>query len=124
MDRIHIRDLAVTCIVGANPRERVTPQTVLLNISMECDLSRPCRSDVLADTVDYKVLKDQILQALLPSDHILIERMADHVATLCLRDKRINAVTVTVDKPGALTGARSVAVEITRTQGDSRLSGL
>lgn len=124
MDRIHIRDLAVTCIVGANPRERVTPQTVLLNISMECDLSRPCRSDVLDDTVDYKVLKDQILEALLPSDHILIERMADHVATLCLRDKRIKAVTVTVDKPGALTGARSVAVEITRTQGDSRLSGL
>ena len=124
LDRIHIRDLAVTCIVGANPRERVEAQTVLMNLTLECDLSLPCASDELNDTIDYKIIKDQIVEELTPTQYILIERMADHVASLCLRDKRIARVTVSIDKPGALTSARSVAVEISRNQNDERLSGL
>ncbi|MFT5239302.1 MAG: FolB domain-containing protein [Candidatus Promineifilaceae bacterium] len=124
MDKIYVRDLEITCIVGANPRERVEAQTVLLNLVLECDFTVPCRSDNLVDTIDYKVIKDQIVEELTPTRYILIERMADHVASLCLRDTRVTRVTVSVDKPGALTGARSVAVEIAREQNDSRLSGL
>ncbi|MDA1044984.1 MAG: dihydroneopterin aldolase [Verrucomicrobia bacterium] len=124
LDRIHIRDLAVTCIVGANPRERIEEQTVLLNITLNCDLSVSCASDDLSDTIDYKVIKDRIIEELTPTKYILIERMADHVAALCLRDKRVSRVIVSIDKPGALTSARSVAVEISRDQNDERLSGL
>ena len=71
-------------------------------------------SDRIGDTVDYKVLKDRIVDEIGGSQHFLIEKLAEHVAGLCLDDARVRAVTVTVDKPGALTGARSVAVEITR----------
>ncbi len=123
LDRIYIRDLAVTCIVGANPRERVEPQTVLINLTLDCDMRVPCGSDDLSDTIDYKIVKDQILEELRDTRYILIERMADHVAALCLRDARVAAVSVCVDKPGALTASRSVAVEISREQNDPRLSG-
>jgi FolB domain-containing protein len=116
-DRIHIRDLAVTCIVGIMPKERVEPQTILLNIAMAGDLAPAGRSDRLEDTIDYKVLKNRIVDALAGTGYFLIETLAERVARLCLEDRRVNAVTVCVDKPGALTGARSVAVEITRTRG-------
>ena len=116
LDSIEIRDLDVVCIVGINPKERVETQTVSINLSMTCDLSRPCLTDNIADTVDYKVLKDRILEEIGASDYFLIERLAEHVAGICLEDRRVQQVTVSVDKPGALTGARSVAVRITREQ--------
>ncbi len=48
------------------------------------------------------------------SDCFLIEKLADNIADMCLQELQVRAVTVTVDKPGALTKARSVAVEIRR----------
>jgi len=113
-DYIHIRDLAVTCIIGINPKERVTPQTVLLNIRLTCDLTCAAASDNIAHTVDYKMLKDELLATLEPSKFLLIERMAEVVAEHCLTHSGVMGVRVTVDKPGALTGTRSVAVEIER----------
>lgn len=113
-DRIHLRDLRVECIVGIRPKERVEKQTVVINVTMECDLAPAAASDRIDDTVDYKVLKDRLVADIGRSQHFLIEKMAQHVADLVLADRRVQAVTVTVDKPGALTGARSVAVEITR----------
>jgi len=42
----------------------------------------------------------------------LIERLAQEVAETCLAFPGVAGVTVTLDKPGAVRGARSVAVEI------------
>ena len=41
-------------------------------------------------------------------------RLAQNIAEICLEEPRVQRVTVSVDKPGALRFARSVAVEITR----------
>ena len=40
--------------------------------------------------------------------------MAEHCAQICLKPEKVQQVTVTIDKPGALRFARSVAVEVTR----------
>ena len=113
-DRIHVRDLRANCIVGTNPRERVTRQGIVINLALECALRRAAASDRLADTVDYVGLRDRVLAHVEHSEHFLIETLAEQVARICLGDRRVRAVTVSVDKPGALTGARSVAVEIRR----------
>jgi dihydroneopterin aldolase len=52
------------------------------------------------------------------SGFLLIERMAGEIASLCLAHEGVRQVRVTVDKPGALRFARSVAVEIVRTRTD------
>lgn len=114
MDRILIRDLALTCIIGTNEDERTSRQTVVLNIGLECDLSKACASDDLADTVNYKALKNDIVAMVDASAFFLIERLAGEVARLCLLRPQVEVVTVAVDKPAALTRARSVAVEIRR----------
>ncbi|MCH7911193.1 MAG: dihydroneopterin aldolase, partial [Candidatus Hydrogenedentes bacterium] len=48
--------------------------------------------------------------------YYLVERLAEHVAELALDAPLIERVDVTVEKPGALRFARSVAIEITRTK--------
>jgi FolB domain-containing protein len=115
-DKIIIRDLAARCIIGVAGWERKTKQSVVLSIVLECDLTRAGRSDRLADTIDYKALKNDIVHLVEQSHFLLIEALAESVAALCLRNKRVLAVTVAVDKAGALTGARSVAVEIRRAR--------
>lgn len=113
-DRIVIRDLKVSCIIGIEPKERDIKQNVLINIAMSCNLERAGRSDQISDTVDYKTLKNELVEFVERSRFNLIERLGEGVADICLNNRLVDSVRVTVDKPGALTGARSVAIEIVR----------
>jgi D-erythro-7,8-dihydroneopterin triphosphate epimerase len=114
VDRIFIRDLRVRSIVGINEWEKTRKQDILLNVTLHLDLTKAGQSDDIGDTLDYKKLKDQIVAHVEETGFALIERVAEDVARLGLADRRVAQVDVTVDKPGALRFARSVAVEITR----------
>lgn len=114
LDQIHIRDLLARCIVGIYPHEREQKQDVIVNITLHAELRGACESDRIEDTVDYKGVKKAVHAMVEESSFQLIERLAEEVARVCLRAPRVQCVTVSVDKPGALRFARSVAVEITR----------
>jgi len=114
LDRIHIRDLGVRCIVGINPDERREKQDVILNITLYADLQSACQSDRIEDTLDYRQVKKRVLAMAENSSYLLLERLAECVAQVCLETPRVECVAVTVDKPAALRFARSVAVEIVR----------
>lgn len=116
MDRIHIRDLHARCIIGIYPDERTSKQDVILNLTLEVDLRRAGESDQIEDTVNYKDLKKQVLNMVEASSFFLIEKMAEEAAAICLAYAGVLAVTVIVDKPGALRFSRSVAVEIHRAK--------
>lgn len=120
MDRILIRDLALRCIIGIYPEERRARQDVILNLVLECDVRRAAATDRIGDAVDYKEIKRRVIEHVEGSSHGLIETLADRVASLCLENRRVRRVTVTVDKPGALRFARSVAVEVTRSRPAAR----
>jgi FolB domain-containing protein len=114
LDRIHIRGLTTRCIIGINDEERVKQQDIVVGITLEADLSDACRTDSIADTVDYKDIKQRVMAMVEDSSFFLVERLAQAIADLCLQDPRIQRVHVSLDKPGALRFAKSVAVEITR----------
>lgn len=120
MDRIIIRELTVRCIIGIYPEERENKQDVVLTIVMEADLHAAGRSDEIADTVDYKAIKKRILKQTETSRFQLIESIAEQAASICLEDPRVERVWVTVDKPGALRFAQSVAVEVERTRQEAQ----
>jgi D-erythro-7,8-dihydroneopterin triphosphate epimerase len=116
LDKIFIRNLRLRCIVGIYPDERTHKQDVVINLVLRCDLGTPCKSDRIEDTVDYKALKKQIVALVEGSEFFLIERLADAIAEICLAHPGVTLAQVTVDKPGALRYADSVAVEIARTR--------
>ena len=116
MDKIHIRDLALRCIIGIYPEERINKQDIIVNVTMETDLRTAGQSDNINDTVNYKAIKLAILSFVENSSFQLIESLAEGIAAICLSDPKVHAATVAVDKPDALRFTRSVAVEITRTQ--------
>ena len=116
LDRIHIRDLMIRCIVGIYPEERSKKQDVIINMTLYADFRTACASDAIEDTVAYKAIKKKVLASVEESSFYLIERLAEHIAQIVLDSPRVKKVDVSVDKPGALRFARSVAVEITRTK--------
>jgi len=114
LDRIHIRDLLVRCIVGIYPDERREKQDVIINIVLHVDLSNAGKSDDIEDTVNYKTIKKSVLVMVQQSEYLLLEKLADEIAQIALNESLVQRVDVSIDKPGALRFARSVAVEISR----------
>lgn len=116
MDKIHIRDLLVRCIVGIYPDERREKQDVIINIVLHADLRKAGESDDIDDTVNYKTIKKEALAMVQQSEYFLLEKLAEQIAGIALKDSKVQRVDVSIDKPGALRFARSVAVEISRTR--------
>ncbi len=116
MDKIIIRDLRLSAVIGVNPEEQLTQQDLLATIELEVDLTKAAASDALEDTVDYKELKGKLLAVVSHSKLNLLEALAGRLADVCLEDSRIAAVKIILDKPGALRYARSAAVELRKTR--------
>ena len=118
-DYIDINDLHMRTIIGINPEERVNKQDVLVNVTLETDCRPAAASDDIADAVNYRDLCKNIIDLVEGSEFLLVERMAEEIARVCLTDERIEWVRVRVDKPGALRFAQSVAVTIERDREDA-----
>lgn len=113
-DKIHIRDLKLRTKVGVRDWEKNKLQDVVINVTLHVDVTESARTDDIDDTVDYKVVKDRIVDLVDGNQWDLLEALAGDVADLCLKNEQVEAVDVTVDKPGALRFSDSVAVEISR----------
>ena len=124
MDTIHIRDLLQRCIIGIYDEERREKQDVIINITLHADLRKAGMTDHIDDTVDYKTIKKQVIGMVDGSSFLLVERLAQRIAEICLQDPRVEIAIVRVAKPGALRFARTVEVEITRTRKDAIKSSM
>lgn len=116
MDRIVVRDLVVRGIVGINPSERTNRQDILVNLTMWADTAPAAQSDDIADAVNYRTVTKEIISHIEGGEPMLVERLAQEIADICLSDERVTEVEVTLEKPGALRFARSVGVTIRRSR--------
>jgi D-erythro-7,8-dihydroneopterin triphosphate epimerase len=119
LDKIHITDLRLQCIIGINDWERTQKQDVIINVILYADLKKPCKTDRIADSVDYKEIKKEIIAMVENSSFNLIERLAEEITRICLAHQIVIAARIRVDKPGALRYAKSVGVEIFRERTDA-----
>lgn len=119
MDQIHIKDLVVRGILGINPDERVNRQDILVNITMWADTTAAAASDDIADAVNYKTITKRIVKHIEDGEPMLVERLVQEIADMCLEDPRVEQAEVSVEKPGALRFARSVGITIVRSRPSS-----
>lgn len=117
-DKIRINGLFLRTIIGINHDEREHKQDVLINLSLDVDTRPAARTDQIEDAVNYKTITKNVIDLVENSRFFLVERMADEIARLCLKDPRVEAVKVSIEKPAALRFARSVGVVIRRTRAD------
>jgi len=115
-DRIELRGLRVLGTHGVLPEEQSRAQPFEVDLDLEADLRLPGRSDLLADTVDYGALAEQVAAVVGGERHALLERLAAHIAETVLDDRRVTSVTVTLRKlrPPVPVDLASAGVRVVR----------
>jgi dihydroneopterin aldolase len=85
---VFVKDLKIEALLGIYPEEKTKPQKIVVNID---------------------------LSVIVAAGHVgLAETLAERIAAACLRDKRVMAARVRIEKPDVIANARSVGVEIER----------
>lgn len=116
MDKIVIRNLEIWTVLGVLQEERTRRRPVRVNLEIFCDTAKAVASDDIAHAVDYSRIRDAVGEAVEKSTFLLIESLASHIASLVLTFEGVMKTTVTLDKPDAMEGCQSVAVEMTRSR--------
>ena len=102
MDKILIKDLRIFAFHGVNPEEKENGQNFVLDISAELDLSVPCQTDRVEDTVSYAKIIKTVNAVFTAEKYDLLEKAAQTVCDAILKQyKKIRAAEVTLKKPEA-----------------------
>lgn len=115
MDKIFINDLQVETVIGIFDWEREIKQTISINLEMEFDISKAAKSDDINDSLDYKKVSKRIISLCEKADSYLVENLIEKIAQAVLKEFPVSKVTVSLEKPGALRGSKSVGIKITRS---------
>jgi D-erythro-7,8-dihydroneopterin triphosphate epimerase len=115
-DKIIIADLLLRTIIGINEDERLNRQDVLINITLDVDTRKAGESDNIEDAVNYRTITKEVISLVESSRFLLVEKLAEEVAKICLKDSRVNYAEVRLEKPAALRFSKSVGLQIKRSQ--------
>ena len=116
MDKVFIRDLKITGILGIHDWERVTPREIIVNVTLFTDTRRAAKSDNIADCVDYSAMAKKVRAYAESVARMTVEALANDLAEICLKENGVRRTIVSVEKPGAVRFAKSVGVEIERSR--------
>ena len=114
MDTIFISDLRIETRIGVYEWEKHVRQPVLLNIEIAMPHSRAGATDELADALDYAAVVQRLKVFLGDHPHELLERLAEEIAALILREFNAPWVRVQLAKMAPLPGVRQLGVRIER----------
>ena len=116
MDILFLEGLEVPCRVGCTPPEREIPQSLRVDVQMYCSsLQQAGQNDDLSATVDYRVAGEMIA-AVQSAEYLLIERVAEVLASVALKHAVVDKVQVTVRKRPPVQGLEIAGVQIVRSR--------
>lgn len=114
MDHLYLEGLEVPCRVGCTPPERLTPQSLRVDVKLYCPtIEAAGLADDLTQSVDYRLANDMIA-AVQADEYLLIERVAEVLAGVALADPHVAKVELSVRKRPPVQGLEWAGVRITR----------
>ena len=118
---VFIRDMVLSAQIGVTASEKRASQRVRVNVDLavEDEGARPLSrerigQDRLARVVDYEPIAASV-RCIVKQGHVgLVETLAERIAEACLKDRRVLAARVRIEKLDIFADAASVGVEIER----------
>lgn len=112
-----LHGLRVECIVGIQPHERETRQSVFFEIELDYDFTTAATADAIAGAVDYTGVASEVAALAERREFQLIETMAEESAAMVLaRFAQVRRVRIEIRKPAAVPAATSAFVRVERTR--------
>ena len=116
MDIVFIHDLRIETVIGIYDWERKIRQTVSLDLEMATDIRKAAQSDDIDDALSYKTVAKRLIDFVEESEFELVEALAEQICSIVLDEFAVPWVKLTLHKPGAVRGSKSVGVIIERGQ--------
>ena len=113
MDIIFISDLRLDILIGVYDWEKKVPQKVQLDLEIGLP-GRKSQSDKLGDTIDYAAVVSRIETSLAKNHFGLLEKLAEHIAEIVMREFKSPWVKVSVTKLAPLKNVKRLGVSIER----------
>lgn len=114
MDLVFIEGYTGQTVIGIHESELHRPQPLVIDIEAGLPRARACRSDNIADTIDYGVVRDRLDALMLDHGVQLLEALAERIAQLLLVEFGAARVRVKVVKPRKFDNVAAVGVQIER----------
>lgn len=116
MDKIFIKNLTVSGILGIHAHEQRHPREIRISAVATTDIKAAALNDDITQTVNYSTLAKIIARHIENTPHLTIEALIEALAAEIMQNESIDSIWLRVEKPNAVPAAESVGVEITRSR--------
>ena len=115
---VFIKDLIIEEIIGIHKHEKIKKQKIKFNIIIDVNQSSLPDEKDIKSIVDYEKITNKLENLTKSKKYNFLESLAEDSFKEIFQDKRINSVTIKIEKPEAIKNARSVGVEVFKTRKD------
>jgi dihydroneopterin aldolase len=116
LNAIFIHDLRVQTRIGIYEWEAALAQTIRLDVELGLPSDDVFRSGDFADALDYAAVVKRLQAFAADHPHKLLERFAQAIADLLMRDFGAPWVKVRVAKIAPIAGVKELGIAIERTR--------
>ena len=115
---VFIKDLIIEEIIGIHKHEKIKKQKIKFNIIIDVNQSSLPDEKDIKSIVDYEKITNKLENLTKRKKYNFLESLAEDSFKEIFQDKRINSVTIKIEKPEAIKNAGSVGVEVFKTRKD------
>ena len=115
---VFIKDFIIEEIIGIHKYEKVKKQKIIFNIILDVNQSTVPDEKDIKSIVDYEKITNKLENLAKNKKYNFLESLAEDSFKEIFEDKRINSVTIKIEKPEAIKNAKSVGVEVFKTRKD------
>ena len=115
---ILIKDFFINEIIGIHEHEKINKQKIIFNIVIDVNKNTLPDENSLSSVVDYENITNKIENLVKNKKYNFLESLAEDSFKEIFVDKRINSIKIKIEKPDAITNAKSVGVEVFKSRSD------
>ena len=115
---VFIKDFTIEEIIGIHEHEKIKKQKIKFNIVLDVNQSYVPDEKNIKSIVDYEKITNKLENLTKSKKYNFLESLAEDSFKEMFEDKRINSVTIKIEKPEAIKNAKSVGIEVFKTRKD------
>ena len=115
---VFIKDFVIEEIIGFHKHEKIKKQKIKFNIVLDINQNSLPDEKNIKSIVDYEKITNKLENLTKSKKYNFLESLAENSFKEIFEDKKINSVTIKIEKPEAIKNAESVGVEIFKTRED------
>ena len=115
---VFIKDFIIQEIIGIHEHEKTKKQKIKFNIVVNVNQNTVPDEKDIKSIVDYEKITNKLENLVKNKKYNFLESLAEDSFKEIFEDKRINSVTIKIEKPEAIKNTESVGVEVFKSRED------